>query len=102
MARVRFGGHWFPEISPKALYETEFEAVFMQNADLLRRDATVVPFKQTVYSAPFESARADLALVDNEYREWWVIELELIHHDLSGHVLPQVRTLAEGRYGLEH
>lgn len=102
MARLRFRSDWFLEISPQALYETEFEAIIQQNVELLRDNAIIVPFKQTVYASEFESARADLALIDKDYREWWVIEVELLAHDLHRHVLPQVRTLADGRYGSEH
>lgn len=102
MARLRHKDEWFIEIDPQAFFETEFEAVILQNVHLLCPNATLVPFKQTVFSSEFESKRADLALIDNDYRFWWVIEVELAHHSLASHVIPQTRVLVDGRYGDEH
>ena len=102
MARLRHKDEWFIEIDPQAFFETEFEAVIMQNVDLLCADATLVQFKQTVFSSEFESKRPDLALIDNQYRFWWVIEVELAHHSLGSHVIPQTRVLVDGRYGDDH
>ena len=102
MARLRHKEEWFIEIDPQAFFETEFEAVILQNVHLLCPNATLVPFKQTVFSSEFESKRPDLALIDNDYRFWWVIEVELATHSLASHVIPQTRVLVDGRYGDEH
>ena len=102
MARLRHKDEWFIEIDPQAFFETEFEAVILQNVHLLCADATLVPFKQTVFSSEFESKKPDLALIDNQYRFWWVIEVELAHHSLISHVIPQTRVLVDGRYGDDH
>ena len=102
MARLRHKDEWFIEIDPQAFFETEFEAVILQNVHLLCPDAVLVPFKQTVFSSEYESKRPDLALIDKEYRFWWVIEVELASHNLAGHVIPQTRVLVDGRYGDEH
>ena len=89
-------------LTPKAFFESEFEAVILQNVHLLCPNAILVPFKQTVFVSEYESKRPDLALIDLDYRFWWVIEVELASHSLSGHVVPQTRVLLEGRYGTEH
>lgn len=102
MARLRHKDEWFIEIDPQAFFETEFEAVILQNVHLLCPNATLVPFKQTVFSSEYESKRPDLALIDNDYRFWWVIEVELAFHNLASHVIPQTRVLVDGRYGDEH
>lgn len=102
MARLRHRDEWFIEIDPQAFFETEFEAVILQNVHLLCSNATLVPFKQTVFSSEFESKRPDLALIDDQYRFWWVIEVELAHHSLASHVIPQTRVLVDGRYGDDH
>lgn len=102
MAKLRHKDQWFIEIDPQAFFETEFEAVILQNVHLLCHDATLIPFKQTVFSSEYESKRPDLALIDNQYRFWWVIEVELASHSLSSHVIPQTRVLVDGRYGDEH
>jgi hypothetical protein len=41
-------------------------------------------------------SRPDLALIAKDYSHWFVVEVELITHSLTGHVLPQVRAF---RYG---
>ena len=97
MPRLYHKGEWFDEISPTALSEVEFENLLIQNADIIRNDTAIVPFKKTVYS-PNGSARADLAMISTDYNRWVVIEVEMSHHDLYSHVLPQVRSLREARY----
>jgi hypothetical protein len=102
MARLRHKDEWFIEIDPQAFFETEFEAVILQNVHLLHPNAILLPFKQTVFSSEYESKKPDLALIDLEYRFWWVIEVELASHSLASHVVPQTRVLVEGHYGDEH
>jgi hypothetical protein len=102
MSRARYSKDWFYLLSDNALFETEFENLVVQHAEMLRSDAIVVPFKEIIEADGLPSRRADLALVDLRYRFWWVIEVELIGHALEGHVLPQVQTFVEGRYGVSH
>lgn len=99
MARFLLDGEWYEEISATALYETELEQIIMDQAPYLYPDYRVVPFKQIVYSDT-ESHVPDFALIDQEYREWWVVEVEMGSHSLNGHVLPQVRTFSEAAYGV--
>ena len=47
-------------------------------------------------------AKADLAFIDNAYRQWVVVEVELGHHSFYGHVLPQARRLHLGVYDAKH
>jgi len=101
MARLRYRDSWFDEVDATAFYENEFESIILQNASLLAPGAHLVPFKEVV-SDSYASNCPDLALIDEEYRYWWVIEVELTSHSLSSHVLPQVRTFVEGRYGEDH
>lgn len=97
MRRLYHKGEWFDEISPTALTEAEFESLLIQNADLIRADTLIVPFKKTLYS-PEGSARADLAMISTDYHHWVVVEVEMAGHDLYGHVIPQVRTLRQASY----
>lgn len=101
MPRMYHRGEWFDEISPNALSEAEFESLLVQNADLIRSNTSIVPFKKTVYSDG-TSARGDLAMVALDYRHWVVVEVEMSRHDLYSHVIPQVRTLREGLYTQDH
>ena len=100
MPRLYHKGELFDEISPSALAETEFESLLVSNAEIIRPDSIIVPFKKTVYS-PESSARADLAIISKDYRHWIVVEVELAKHDLYSHVIPQIRTLREASYTQE-
>ena len=101
MPRLYYRREWFDEISPTALAEAEFENILIQNADIIRENTVIVPFKKTVYSLE-SSARADLAMISTDYRHWVVVEVEMSRHDLYHHVIPQVRTLREASYTQEH
>ena len=102
MSRAKFNNEWFFRLSDDAHLEIEFERLIQANAGLLSESAIVVPFKQTVSADGLPDRRPDLALVDRQYRFWWVIEVEIATHSLGGHVLPQVQTFVEGRYGPDH
>lgn len=101
MTRLLVGEDWFDQVAPSALYETEYERVVLQQAPLLYPDYYMVPFKTPVYSDT-DVAKPDAVLVAKTYREWWVVEIEMAHHSLSSHVLPQVTTLAGGYYKGHH
>ncbi len=101
MARLLVGQNWYDGIASEALTEGEFEALLMQRGPDLFPGWEFVPFKIDVHD-DFGCKRADFALVDRQYRAWVVVEVEMAHHSLDGHVLPQVEVLAAGRYGPEH
>lgn len=98
MAKLRYNREWFQQLSLNALPEAHFEELLIQNSDMIRQDAWVVRFKRKIF-AQGSAARADLAIIDHEYREWFVVEVEMRRHSLYEHVLPQVRTLRDGYYG---
>ncbi len=75
MARILSQREWFDQIAPTAIYEAEFESIVSSYADVMYPEFYVVPFKATV-SAEDAAAKADLALIDKNYREWWVAEVE--------------------------
>jgi hypothetical protein len=100
MARLRYRDEWFHQLSLSALPEAHFEDLLIQNSDMFRSDAWMVRFKRTVY-AEGVGAKADLAIIDFEYREWFLVEVEMRRHSLYEHVLPQVRTLRDAYYGPE-
>jgi hypothetical protein len=101
MARVLVNGVWFEGIASTELYESEFERMVEQDAGLLFPRWRLAPFKVDVDSG-FGVRRPDYALIDKKYRQWWVVEIEMAHHSLEGHVLPQVEAFWDGRYGPEH
>lgn len=100
MPKLRYNEEWFYQLSLTALPEAHFEDLLIQNSEMIRSDAWMTRFKRTIYSEG-AAAKADLAIIDHEYKEWFVIEVEMRRHSLYEHVLPQVRTLRDGYYGPE-
>lgn len=98
MARILFKDVFFEELAPGSMIETDFERIVIDRGNLVFPDFLVVPFKKTV-SSEDDSAKADLALIERNYKSWWVVEVELGNHSFEGHVLPQVRTLSRASYG---
>ena len=98
MARLLINNEWYDEVSAKALRESEFEAIFLKNVDVIYPDYYTIPFKVVVESE-HGTAKADLALIDKDYLNWWVIEVEMSRHSLNGHVLPQIEILSNAVYG---
>ena len=99
--RLLFNQDWFEPISSQSQYESDFENLVLANATSLFPDYHIAPFKVPVES---ETGRKipDLALVDRKYRHWWIVEIEMAHHSLYSHVIPQVEVFARGRYGQKH
>lgn len=100
MTRILHNDEWYEEISSKGHYESEFEKVVEREAIHLFENYHIVPFKTTVFSeVDLEAKKPDFALIHRRYLSWWVVEVEMAHHSLERHVLPQVRTFARAKYG---
>ena len=97
MAKILLGDEWFDELASTSLYESEFEKLLFQEAHRLFPEYHPVPFKTIVLSEDGD-AKPDFALIHKEYRSWWVVEAEMGHHPLEGHVIPQVRRLSRAIY----
>lgn len=97
MARLLIGNDWYEELASTSLYESEFENILFQEASRIFPEYHAVPFKCLVVSEEGD-AKADFALVHKDYRSWWVVEAEMGHHSLNGHVVPQVRKLSQANY----
>ena len=92
---------WFETVSSEGEYESDFESIVLSKSSILFPEYYTLLFKMPVES---ENGRRipDLVLVDRKYRHWWVVEVEMAHHSLNGHVLPQVDVFTHGKYGEEH
>lgn len=101
MARLLIEGRWFEGLASTELYEREFEQLVAQDAQVLFPGWRFVPFKVDVES-PRGRKRPDYALIDLRYRCWWVVEVEMAHHSLENHVIPQIEVFWEGEYGATH
>jgi len=102
MPRLLVGQEWYESIRSQSWLERDYEAVVVNQAPQLFPSWRCVPFYETVEGEDGTRKRPDLALVDVEYRQWWVVEIELAHHNLYSHVIPQVDAFATGTYGSAH
>jgi hypothetical protein len=102
MARVYVDQTWFNSVRSQSWNERDYENLIIKNcADLFPRWIPV-PFKVDVVGEDSVVKRPDLALIDPDYRKWCVVEVELAHHDIFSHVLPQVNVFCHGKYDEEH
>ena len=99
--RLLFNREWYAAVSSKGQYETDFEDLIVARAEDLFPEYYVVPFEVIVESEEGRK-KPDLALVDRRYRYWWVVEIEMAHHSLHSHVIPQVEVFSRGSYGQNH
>jgi hypothetical protein len=102
VARLLVGQDWYESIRPQSWRESDYEAVVLDQAPALFPAWRCVPFTETVEGEDGTRKKPDLALIDHEYRQWWVVEVELANHDLYGHVIPQVDVFRTGDYGEIH
>jgi len=59
----------------------------------------VIPFKPQIQS-DFDLVKPDLAIIEKNYRYWWVVEIELCTHSLFDHIIPQLKKLKSAQYDL--
>lgn len=102
VARILFKEIWFNSVRSNSWNETDFENLVLSKAGDLFPGWVPVNFKADVVGNDGVIKRPDLALIDPQYRKWCVVEVELAHHDLSGHVLPQIEVFCSGSYGEAH
>lgn len=81
--------------------ESEYEALILDRKASIFPGWQVSEFKRPVDG--FEGRRVpDLALIAPDFREWWVVEIEVSSHSLDRHVIPQVVAFREGFYARRH
>ncbi len=102
MARLLVGQTWYESIRSQSWTERDYEALVLAEAASLFPAWRCVPFDATIEGDDGVRKKPDLALIDHLYRQWWVVEIELAHHDLYSHVIPQVDAFRTGSYGAAH
>ncbi|HOZ83172.1 MAG TPA: hypothetical protein PKU82_09635 [Bacteroidia bacterium] len=100
MAKILVNGEWYNELSVGSLYESEFEKLFIDKAPQIFPDYFTVDFKHKVESQ-HGKGKPDLAIIEKNYRHWFVIEVEKSNHSLENHVLPQVIIFSTADYNDE-
>lgn len=80
--------------------ESEFEKLIKNNlaAALKLHDSKVLNFKLAMISDTGGGVAADLILINGDYSDFIVIEVETLGHSLNKHVLPQIRKLKHCNY----
>lgn len=81
--------------------ESEVQDAFAARARLVFPGYQYARFDGLV-TADDGSNRPDFVLIEDQYRRWYVGEVEMVRHDLFGHVLRQIRTFLDGTYGEQH
>ena len=101
MTKILHNNIWYSPVDSASMYESIYESKILHNSDYLFPGYFCLPFKKQVESI-YGPAIPDLVLIDKEYREWIVVEVELEHHALRGDVLDQVVKFAAGNYTKSH
>lgn len=99
--RIVVDGLEYEALASTAMYETEYEAILVRWASQIFPGWHTVPFKVGVDGVQ-GVRKPDLALVATDLSNWCVVEVEMAHHPLEAHVLPQVETFRTGAYGEPH
>jgi hypothetical protein len=99
--RLLVGHEWYEGLASEVWLESTYEAVIQSNAELLFPTWYLVPFK-TMLEGADGVRKPDFALIDRQYRQWWIVEVELAHHSLNRHVLPQVDAFRTARLTRSH
>jgi hypothetical protein len=101
MSKILINGNWYSQIDSSSMYESIYESKILSNSDYLFPGYFCFPFKKPV-SSIYGTGIPDLVLIDKEYREWIIVEVELEHHGLQGDVLDQVVKFSAGDYSEDH
>ena len=97
MSRILVEGEWYDELSSVSYYyESQFENILMSHVKTVFPEYYTLPFKKRVTDG-YDTRKPDLAFIRKDYKEWWVVEVELANHNFN-HVDSQVRVFRGGIY----
>jgi len=89
---------WYDELAViTSYYESEFERKIRQHIAYVFPDYHTISFKLKVEAEMREPKIPDLVMISKEYKDWWIVEVELSGHSLD-HVKDQVIVFSEGTY----
>ena len=78
--------------------EDEFEKQIIRVASKLMPSYLVANWKPLIRDRHGHGAKPDLAMISSDLESWYVVEVELARHSVSGHIAPQLETLSNGVY----
>lgn len=85
-------GSKFALIESNSWSEDYFETVIMNFAEAIFPHHFCFPFKHDLFYLG-EKVRPDLILIDKNYRDWWLVEVELEHHSWFAHIQNQINKI---------
>ena len=83
---------------PRLAPEGVFEAQVLRIATQVMPGFMTAQWKPLIRDTHGRGAQPDLAMLSNDLESWYVIEVELASHSISGHIAPQLETLRNGVY----
>ena len=95
--RISIASNMFHEMESNARSEKEYERIILSAKDVIFPAGYLCTFKRTVTSST-GSAIPDLAFISKCLSYWAFIEVELAHHSLHSHVLPQISVFLEAYF----
>jgi hypothetical protein len=98
VARLLVDGRWFDPVQADSIYESDLEDLIIAHSASLYPNFWVIKYKRVIESE-YGTAKPDLAFIEKNYRIWYLCEVELGTHDLSGHVVPQIMVFSNARVG---
>ncbi len=79
-------------------YERDFEAQVLRVINHIMPNYKAAGWKPLVKDWHGHGAKPDIAIISNDLEDWYVVEVELASHSVSGHIAPQLETLGNGIY----
>lgn len=78
--------------------EQQFEEQVLRVAAQIMPSYKAAGWKPLVRDWHGHGAKPDIAIISNDLDDWYVAEVELASHSISGHIAPQLETLRNGIY----
>ena len=78
--------------------EIEFEEQVLRVASEIMPSYMAASWKPLIRDWHGHGAKPDLAMISCDLDSWYVVEVELASHSISGHIAPQLETLGNGVY----
>jgi len=78
--------------------EAQFEEQVLRVASQIMPNYKIANWKPLIRDWEGHAARPDLVMISHDLDNWYVIEVELASHSVSGHIAPQLATLRKGVY----
>lgn len=73
--------------------EYEYEDAILKESKRLFPNLRIAKFKYDLTNG-FETRKPDLIYINDSFTSWGIIEVELSHHSMEDHILPQIKILS--------